>query len=97
MFQSQKAEELGSKIHIIFKFSTELYDMITNLVSVISGQRPALHGILSFQMLKHNKGSSPSFFRETIYSHPKPIVMFIMGVMRYKQQDGKEGLQEKKI
>lgn len=70
--------------------------MITNLVSVISGQRPALHGILSFQMLKHNKGSSPSFFRETIYSHPKPIVMFIMGVMRYKQQDGKEGLQEKK-
>jgi hypothetical protein len=22
--------------------------------------------------------------------------MFIMGVMRYKQQDGKEGLQEKK-
>ena len=59
MLQPQKAEELGSKIHIIFKFSTELYDMITNLVSVISGQRLALHGILRFQMLKHTKEVLP--------------------------------------
>ncbi|XP_051000776.1 sperm motility kinase X-like [Acomys russatus] len=81
-----------------FNLSPELWEVITNLLTVNPGQRPRIGDLMNFAWLKHGgEGSPSSFSNNSADSHPDPNVMVTMGALGYKPCEIKKSLQEKKF